>query len=151
MINYTVYNSTTGEVLRVGSCCGGDLSLQAGDGEVAIEGSYLDTEYYWNGSEMVEKPTRPSESHSWGVGEKQWVLDLYYLEDQIRAKRNRLLSECDWTQAPDAPVDQQAWATYRQSLRDLPANTTDPLNVAWPEKPCYSHLNLETPNGDNHT
>jgi len=53
----------------------------------------------------------------------------------LRKERNYLLSECDWTQVPDAPVDSAAWATYRQQLRDLPANTTDPRNVVWPEPP----------------
>jgi hypothetical protein len=53
----------------------------------------------------------------------------------FRGNRNYLLSECDWTQVPDAPVDAAAWATYRQQLRDLPANTTDPRNVVWPEPP----------------
>ena len=41
--------------------------------------------------------------------------------EQIRLWRNAELSRTDWTQLPDAPVDQAAWAKYRQSLRDLPA------------------------------
>ena len=28
-----------------------------------------------------------------------------------------------------------AWKTYRQALRDLPAKTTDPTNPTWPTKP----------------
>lgn len=40
--------------------------------------------------------------------------------DQIRNWRNAELIATDWTQLPDAPVDSQAWAIYRQSLRDLP-------------------------------
>lgn len=55
---------------------------------------------------------------------------------QLRMKRDRMLSACDWTQVPDAPVDQQSWAVYRQSLRDLPANTTDPCNPVWPTPPA---------------
>ena len=53
----------------------------------------------------------------------------------LRKERNYLLRDSDWTQVPDAPVDATAWATYRQKLRDLPANTTDPRNVVWPEPP----------------
>ena len=53
----------------------------------------------------------------------------------VRAKRNRLLIESDWTQVADAPVDTTAWAEYRQALRDLPANTTDPENPVWPTPP----------------
>ena len=53
----------------------------------------------------------------------------------LRKERNYLLRDSDWTQVPDAPVDAAAWAVYRQQLRDLPANTTDPRNVVWPEPP----------------
>ena len=31
-----------------------------------------------------------------------------------RSERDILLSASDWTQVADAPVDQAAWATYRQ-------------------------------------
>ena len=53
----------------------------------------------------------------------------------LRKERNYLLRDSDWTQVPDAPVNAAAWAVYRQQLRDLPANTTDPRNVVWPEPP----------------
>ena len=49
--------------------------------------------------------------------------------------RNAKLQGSDWTQVPDAPVDSAAWAVYRQQLRDLPANTTDPRDVTWPVPP----------------
>jgi len=54
---------------------------------------------------------------------------------ELRLRRSKLLSACDWTQVPDAPVDQAAWAAYRQQLRDLPANTVDPVNPDWPLPP----------------
>lgn len=54
----------------------------------------------------------------------------------LRRKRDVILARCDWTQVPDAPVDQAAWAVYRQQLRDLPSNTTDPRNPAWPSPPA---------------
>lgn len=53
----------------------------------------------------------------------------------LRSERNRRLSECDWTQIDDSPVDKIIWAAYRQSLRDLPENTTDPMNPVWPVPP----------------
>jgi hypothetical protein len=53
----------------------------------------------------------------------------------IRAERNRLLSESDWTQVLDAPVDQDAWATYRQALRDITSQEGFPHSVVWPTKP----------------
>jgi hypothetical protein len=41
--------------------------------------------------------------------------------EQIKLWRNAKLAQSDWTQLPDSPVDKTAWATYRQALRDLPA------------------------------
>jgi len=52
----------------------------------------------------------------------------------IRAERNKLLVESDWTQLPDAPVDAAAWATYRQALRDI-TTQADPFAIVWPESP----------------
>ncbi len=52
-----------------------------------------------------------------------------------RAYRNTLLSDCDWTQLPDAPVNTQAWANYRQALRDVTSQTGFPWDIQWPEKP----------------
>jgi len=53
----------------------------------------------------------------------------------LRERRNNLLTNSDWTQMPDAPVDKTAWAEYRQALRDLPENTIDPENPIWPTRP----------------
>jgi hypothetical protein len=55
--------------------------------------------------------------------------------DEIRAQRNALLSACDWTQVADAPVDDLAWAVYRQALRDIPDQPGFPANVVWPVAP----------------
>lgn len=59
-------------------------------------------------------------------------------EMQIRAQRNLLLTQCDWTQLPDAPLtteQKQEWAEYRQALRDVPEQAGFPENVAWPLVP----------------
>lgn len=62
-------------------------------------------------------------------------LNLKYIK--LRAFRDNLLSQSDWTQMPDSPLtdaQRQAWAAYRQSLRDLP-DTVDINNIVYPEKP----------------
>jgi hypothetical protein len=41
--------------------------------------------------------------------------------EQIKLWRNAQLAASDWTMHTDAPTDKTAWATYRQALRDLPA------------------------------
>ena len=52
----------------------------------------------------------------------------------VRAQRNQLLKDSDWTQLADAPVDKAAWAAYRQELRDI-TTQTDPQNIVWPKQP----------------
>ena len=57
---------------------------------------------------------------------------------QVRAERDRLLADCDWTQVADAPLtaaEKQAWADYRQTLRDIPQDFATPDDVVWPEQP----------------
>ena len=53
----------------------------------------------------------------------------------VRASRDGKLAECDWTQLSDSQVDKAVWATYRQELRDVPAQTGFPYDINWPVKP----------------
>lgn len=53
----------------------------------------------------------------------------------VRATRNSLIAECDWTQLADSPVDKAIWATYRQALRDLPLQDGFPFDMGYPAKP----------------
>jgi hypothetical protein len=53
----------------------------------------------------------------------------------VRASRDEKLKDCDWTQVADAPVDKAVWATYRQALRDVTAQTGFPWTVEWPVAP----------------
>ena len=55
--------------------------------------------------------------------------------EQLRAKRNLLLAETDYLGLPDLGGFSAEMTAYRQALRDLPANTTDPANPVWPTKP----------------
>ena len=57
------------------------------------------------------------------------------LASQIRAERDAKLQASDWTQGADSPVDKEAWATYRQALRDITDQETFPESVIWPEVP----------------
>ena len=53
----------------------------------------------------------------------------------VRTSRNDKLKECDWTQITDSTADKEVWATYRQALRDVTAQTGFPWNVDWPTQP----------------
>jgi hypothetical protein len=58
---------------------------------------------------------------------------------ELRTERNKRIAQADYLAIPDYPhpteETKQAWLDYRQALRDLPANTTDPENPAWPTPP----------------
>ena len=59
----------------------------------------------------------------------------------LRIERNTLLTESDWTQTADTPLSDSKkaeWVTYRQSLRDLPANNSSASSiddVTFPSEP----------------
>ena len=57
--------------------------------------------------------------------------------DNIRATRDQILRDTDWTMTTGATVDQAQWAAYRQNLRDLPQTYKDktPDDVVWPTQP----------------
>jgi len=119
--NYTCYNDKTGEI----------TSILTGSEEVAkanlpcIEGIYSDKEYkIVNG-----KPVKKEDSVILAEKKTQAVIDN-------RIKRDNLLKFSDHKVLPDYPTSKlEEWKTYRQALRDLPANTSDPLNVTWPTPP----------------
>ena len=52
----------------------------------------------------------------------------------LRGLRNDKLASTDWMANSDVTMT-DAWKTYRQELRDLPANTKDPANPTWPTEP----------------
>jgi hypothetical protein len=68
------------------------------------------------------------------MGNDDDVSDEIYLA-RLRHWRDTELKSSDWTQILDAPVDQAKWATYRQSLRDLPASNSDPRLITLPDVP----------------
>ena len=65
--------------------------------------------------------------------------DIYTTAERwqgLRNMRNALLAQTDWTQLEDIPVGiKSSYQKYRQELRDLPANISEPRNVIWPEQP----------------
>ena len=52
----------------------------------------------------------------------------------LREERDKRIAETDWWASSDRTMTAEQTA-YRQTLRDLPANTTDPANPVWPVKP----------------
>ena len=122
-MEYTIYDTATGLIHSHGSATTltslNQILLNDGDG--IIEGFYdRETHKIVDGAPVEYTP------------------DMFPI---IRNKRDGLLLESDWTQMPDSPLSDSKkaeWATYRQTLRDLPSaqsNITDLNNIIWPTEP----------------
>jgi hypothetical protein len=94
---------------------------QVAEGEQAVWGGES-----WSVQDIPVSPT-PEPTPTPEPGPLTW--------DSVRAQRNQLLTQSDWTQLADAPLSPEqrnAWATYRQALRDLPSSFSSPEGVVWP-------------------
>lgn len=77
-----------------------------------------------------------AEEAAWDLMEAEWQSGSYdRAAVEVRGERDSKLRSCDWTQVSDAPVDQEAWAIYRQALRDIPSQEGFPTEVTWPVEP----------------
>ena len=90
---------------------------------------------------LVAKGPKPTDRSQFNYVVGAWYeppISEAEIEDMrlfARSDRNSLLSACDWTQVADAPVDREAWAAYRQALRDVTLQDGFPLNIIWPNPP----------------
>lgn len=112
--------------------------MQCGPGEDWIEGKYEFDEFYISENKIpIDKPPRPSKLHTFDYTTKQWV-DERTTEQRwgpVRLERDRLLQASDWTQLPDVAIEtKEAWAAYRQALRDI-TEQSDPEHIVWPVRP----------------
>ena len=112
MNTFTIYKTSTGEILYSTTTATpiDEVGLQTG--ESIIEGLYQSNEYVITDGSAVRRTDN--------------VLDI------VRNLRNSLLLESDWTQSSDTPLTdtkKAEWATYRQTLRDLPANNTSATSI----------------------
>lgn len=70
----------------------------------------------------------------------QFAKDCEYekLATEIRTKRDKLLTQTDWTQVTDTVLSiekQEEYKTYRQQLRDITEQKNFPYKVTFPAKP----------------
>lgn len=81
-------------------------------------------------------PFTPEEETQWDAREAEYAAGANNrVAEEVRLKRNQLLTASDWTQVEDAPVDKAAWSAYRQSLRDIPQQSGFPTTIVWPTQP----------------
>ena len=80
--------------------------------------------------ELTKEEIEANEAHA-----KAWADGAAAREmEEIRRHRNGLLTETDWRATSDLTMS-DAWKTYRQELRDIPASNTIFKDVTWPTKP----------------
>ena len=75
-----------------------------------------------------EEDARDAEEAAWAAGANDRAFKL------LRKKRNDALAKTDWWASSDLSITQDQ-KNYRQALRDLPANTPDPVDPTWPVEP----------------
>ena len=104
-----------------------------GYGTLNIAMTYVDT----STQKLVSMPEQPSQYHVFNYTTRKWDVSNTLAWEDIRAKRDRLLAECDWTTMPDVPLSdarKEAWVAYRQALRDI-TKQSNPLALVWPTPP----------------
>ena len=58
--------------------------------------------------------------------------------NRVKMVRQSMLAQSDWTQAQDSPISEsvkEQWRSFRQQLRDIPQNFSDPREVVFPIPP----------------
>jgi len=54
--------------------------------------------------------------------------------ERVRSERDQKLKDTDWMGMSDVTMSTE-WATYRQALRDVPAQAGFPHTITWPTEP----------------
>jgi len=73
-----------------------------------------------------EETARDAEEAAWAAGANDRQAS------EVRKERDAKLSACDWRASSDVTLSSQ-WRTYRQALRDVPAQL--PGAITWPTEP----------------
>ena len=96
----------------------------------------------YSGLEWLDSvETKPTETE---INNKISELDAAEAMRLLRLERNSRIAETDWRASSDLTLS-DAWKTYRQALRDLPASASPSLDsntfeldltsVTWPTEP----------------
>lgn len=80
-------------------------------------------------------PLRDNPDYALNAQTNEFELRKSVLAERIKQKRDKLLQESDWTQLADVKLtNKEAWATYRQQLRDILKQGAIE-NPLWPTPP----------------
>jgi len=129
-----------GKIKSISSCPDNDLINQPEYPDHLIEindNLSIDiNEYYISEGLIIKIPESPYLYSKFDYDTKEWILDKESCISEIKYNRLLLLESSDWTQLPDISLTtKEAWAVYRQSLRDITKQEGYPFNVVWPIPP----------------
>ena len=91
-----------------------------------VDESPSDLAEYWTVNAKKKTLTADNSSLASDILADKWL--------SIRTKRDKLMAESDYMGNSDVTMS-DAWKTYRQALRDLPASESDPDDITWPDAP----------------
>ncbi len=135
-MNYTIFNTQTGQIYQSGICSDEDYDIQYvpnGFTKLPIESNI--NQYYHNGL-LIDMPASPGIAYTFNFVSKQWEKNEAIQIPLVLSERNKLLRDSDWTQLVDVPLNNKfEWSVYRQQLRDITSQSGYPFNVIWPTKP----------------
>ena len=111
----------------------------------AVDSLKPNSEWSWIGSEYsglnwISSDTKPTESE---INAEITRLNNAEPMRLLRVERDARLAKTDWRASSDLTIS-NAWKTYRQALRDLPASASPSLDsnydldltsVTWPTEP----------------
>jgi hypothetical protein len=95
-----------------------DAPIEAPVGMIMVDAQDAAPGFLYDGSSF-SRPTIDDTANAW---------------ESLRRQRNERLSATDWWALSDMTMSADQTA-YRQALRDLPANTRNPMLIEWPTKP----------------
>jgi len=137
--HYVLYETETGRILQSGFSQDPNALAKSGQSILldAVGTPQLDRVV---DGEIIHLPEKPSENHQFNYATSQWELDLQTSIGNAQMKRQRLLSQSDWTDTSSAPARlgknlHEAWQVYRQALRDVTLQSGFPFEIVWPTKP----------------
>ena len=90
-----------------------------------------------NGESLIEVDSEPELGLQYDSSTKSFIKSDIVKFKEIRLKRDQLLKNSDFTQLPDSTHSgtKEEWKVYRQKLRDIAKDITDPDVIAFPEEP----------------
>jgi hypothetical protein len=90
-----------------------------------------------DGSDYVEYDKEVQYGWKYDRDNKTFIIPDAMKFSEIRSKRNQLLKDSDYTQLSDSAHKgtKEEWKVYRQKLRDITKDVTDPDVIVFPEEP----------------